>query len=122
MHAKDWADSREERASFLAPYTRPPTSRPPWFALEIFHARPTQATLMWLYSETKFILAPAITNFYYNSRSLVGSISAVSRVRSLILPSSSFAGMSAGWFSRTAASNRAYALAVPRGPEGALSH
>ena len=77
---------------------------------------------MWLHSEKKFILSPAITNFYYYGRSLVGSISAVSRVRSLILPSSSFAGMSAGWFSWTAASNRAYSLAVPRGPEGALSH
>ena len=38
----------------------------------------------------------------------VGSISAVSRVRSVILPEESlFGGMSAGSFSRTAAGNRA---------------
>ena len=37
----------------------------------------------------------------------VGSISAVSRVRSLILPEETFRGMSAVSFSRTAAGNRA---------------
>ena len=38
---------------------------------------------------------------------VVGSISAVSRVRSLILPEETFRGMSAVSFSRTAAGNRA---------------
>ena len=39
----------------------------------------------------------------------IGSISAVSRVQSLILPEKRlFRGMSAGSFSRTAAGNRAY--------------
>ena len=41
-----------------------------------------------------------------DSLTLLGSISAVSRVRSLILPEKR--GMSAGSFSRTAAGNRAY--------------
>ena len=41
-------------------------------------------------------------------RIVLGSISAVSRVRSLILPEESlFGGMSVGSFSRTAAGNRA---------------
>ena len=47
--------------------------------------------------------------FKPGSVKILGSISAVSRVRSLILPEERlFRGMSAGSFSRTAAGNRAY--------------
>ena len=45
--------------------------------------------------------------------SLVGSISAVSRVWSLILPEELFRGMSVGSFSPTAAGNRVYIIGCP---------